>query len=184
MLHQRMQKGLSVLIVCLCLSPRYSTKATAKPTLRHVHGFQGIEVRGGIALQVFLLGVDYSYYLNRNWYFKVGLGGEMDEDEDERTSFFSVFTQPVIAYSLWDLHDQLYINLLAGTIITYQTLAKSSQRKALTSWSVGAVAGPALEFFITKHTALIAHILPRILFLGAHEHCFDVALEIGCKLIF
>jgi len=179
-----MQKGLSVLMVCLCLSPSYAIQATEKPTLRHVGGFQGIEARGGMAVKGFCGGVDYSYYLHRTGYFKCGLGGEIEEDEDERTSFFSVFTQPALAYGLGEVHDQLYLNILLGTIIAYEGLTKSGQNQHQDSLNIGIIAGLEVEFFMMQHTALLLSLLPRWLFLGDHQDAFDLALEVGIKITF
>jgi hypothetical protein len=175
-------KRVYILTVLLSLGINYPSLGLEKSVLRHVQGYHGMEIRGGIALKGFCSVLDYSYHLSRNWQIKLGIGGELDEGV--RTSFYSIFTQPMLAYTAWDLQDKLYLNILSGPIVTYETLKNPRRKKNKDNFSVGVVAGLEAEYFVLNYVAILVNIIPKILFIGEHDTAFDTTMELGLKFVF
>jgi hypothetical protein len=112
-----------------------ASTAEGKPILRHVEGLQGIEANAGITAIGKALAIEWSYYFAPCWQIKAGIGAEVDKFTDN--AYRNIFTQPVLAYTLFTNHRNLFFNMLGGTKLHFERYQqKKRRRKSMTATSI------------------------------------------------
>ena len=86
-----------------------ASTAQAKPILRHVKGIHGIEANAGITAIGKALAIEGSYYFSPCWQIKAGIGGEVDRFTDN--AYSNIFTQPVLAYTMFTNYRNFFFNI-------------------------------------------------------------------------
>lgn len=154
------------LVCSLAISLVVCQKALAAGSafhLRHVQGFQGLELSAGAGLELPLLSLSYTYYLTRVWHLTLALG--MASGAVERLTMNDSWLLPLVAYTLWSHQSNYYVSGLAGCLLAnrWQEHARSKQQQEY--FRLGLVLGGELEIYLSNLLVLVLTLSPQIHFL-------------------
>ena len=159
-----------------------ASTAQAKPILRHVKGLHGIEANAGITAMGKALAIDWSYYFSPCWQIKAGIGGEVDKFTDN--AYSNIFTQPVLAYTMFTNYRNVCLNILGGANLHFESYRPKKQQEGCTNFNIGlALGGEIALFLIRRFEALLAG-GSRIFFLKSPYGQVDYFLSLGVRFSF
>ncbi|HAN49846.1 MAG TPA: hypothetical protein DCQ08_02395 [Amoebophilaceae bacterium] len=177
-------KVLMLLLVSHAVAAQSIRTSYGNPFLRHVQGLHGIEVNAGITAMGKSLAMDWSYYFFPCWQIKAGLGAEVDKFKDN--AYRNIFTQPVVAYTLFTNHRNLFFNILGGTKLHLERyrLKKKKEKEYDRNFNIGLVLGGEIELFLMRRFEVLLSGGSRIFLLQSPYGMLDYFLTLGFRISF
>ena len=151
-------------------------QAVATPILRHIGGFQGVEVNAGIASIGQFGSLAWSYYFSSNWQIKVGVGGAWAKQRQQ--VYKAVFAQPVLVHTLLSNYRNVFLNVFGGTSLLYESFKRRYNA------NVGVVLGGELAVFVLHRIELLLGGGGRLFFLKSPYGYSDYFLGVGVRYSF
>jgi len=175
-------KALLLLLMAHTVSAQPMRTPSSKPFLRHVQGLHGIELNAGITAMGKSLAMDWSYYFSPCLQIKAGLGVEVDKLTD--TTYRNVATQPVLAYTLFSNHSNLFFNVLGGTKLHFESYRLKKKKENDSHFNIGLVLGAEIELFLMRRLEVLLAGGSRIFFLKSPYGRLDYFLGLGFRISF
>ena len=148
------------------------------PELRHVQGFQGVEVTAGVTSMGPLLSIAYSRYLNRAWYWKCALSGQ--HRHQDGVLYQNLSLDPALCWSCWLPNGRCYVNLLGAVLLTYE--GHSQREQSHHNFNIALAAGTEIEYFLNTHLAMLIALAPHCYFLNSPYGHWGYQGVVGVKL--
>lgn len=152
------------------------------PSIRHVQGTKSISIHAGIAALGKDLSINYSYHFAPHCQIKVGLGTEVDRLKNN--TYKSIFTQPVLGYTLYSNHKNWFFKVLGGTKLHIESYQPKKKKKRINTGNMGLVGGGETELFLIKNVALSLSGGLRMFLLTSPYGSADYFLNLGFKIDF
>ena len=159
-----------------------ASSAQAKPILRHVKGLHGIEANAGITAMGKALAINWSYYFSPCWQIKAGIGGEIDKFTDN--DYRNIFTQPVLAYTIFTNYKNVFLNMLGGANLHLEWYQPRNQKEHCTNFNIGLALGGEIELFLIRRFEALLAGGSRIFFLTSPYGKVDYFLSLGLRFSF
>ncbi len=161
-----------------------ASTAEAKPILRHAAGLHGIEANAGITAIGKALAIEWCYYFSPCWQIKAGLGVEVDKFTDN--AYRSIFTQPVLAYTIFTNHRNLFFNMLGGTKLHFERYQqkKKKEKEYDSNFNIGLVPGIEIELFLMRRFEVLLSGGSRIFLLKSPYGKVDYFPSLGVRFPF
>lgn len=175
-------KVLMLLLVAHAVAAQPMRISSSNPVLRHIKGLHGIEFNAGIAAMGKSLAMDWSYYFSPCWQIKAGLGVEVDKFKDN--AYRNIFTQPVLAYTLFTNHRNLFFNILGGTKLHFERYRLKKKKEYDSNFNIGLVLGGEIELFLMRRFEVLLSGGSRIFFLKSPYGMLDYFLTLGFRVSF
>jgi hypothetical protein len=180
--HIHFLKVLLLLLIAHTVVAQPMRSSSSKPFLRHVQGLHGIEINAGITAMGKSLAMDWSYYFSPCWQIKAGLGVEVDKLTD--TTYRSIATQPVVAYTLFSNRRNLFFNMLGGTKLGFEKYRLKKKEEDDSHFNMGLVLGAEVELFLFRRLELLLAGGSRVFFLESPFGKVDYFLSLGFRISF
>ena len=159
-----------------------ASTAEAKPILRHVEGLHGIEANAGITAMGKALAIDWSYYFSPCWQIKAGIGGEVDKFTDN--AYSNIFTQPGVAYTIFTNYRNVFLNILGGANLHFESYRPKKQKEDCSNFNIGLALGVEIELFLMRRFEALLAGGSRIFFLKSPYGKVDYFLSLGVRFSF
>jgi hypothetical protein len=170
--------GKVLVVLLLWATPR--AQGAPKPVLRHVKGFHGMELNGGIGARGKLLDLGWSYYLSSSWQFKWGIAFEYHKQR--ANTYLKILSAPLFSYTLYTNQSNLFISLLGGPFCSYESI--KIKKKDKNSFNLGLSLGGETSFFLFHRLELLLGAGGRICFLKSPCGRLDYYLTLGLRITF
>ena len=125
----------------------------AKPILRHLPGFYGIELNAGLATLGPCCTLAGSYYLTAHTQTQLALGTSWARYKS--VTYLLLLLQPALAFTLLSNQRNVYWNLIIGAMASYEYYLEKRQPTKQHTFNVGLVLGTEVERFIVERYALL-----------------------------
>jgi hypothetical protein len=129
---------------------------------RHVQGISAIDVQGGISGKGIYFGLGYTKFLGEKTYGKLNANYEMATIG--RTDYKQYFINITPAYSLANINESVYFNVLGGLSAGLETAKSAETNLDLSKFIYGGLVGAEIEIYFSDKVALLLNGSQHIMF--------------------